>query len=350
MTTRSGAFHLGSLSVVALTACAGRYAQTPVAAPATGSAPAPVDGEKRGIEAAGLPYSILDARTGRQVDTAAFWQQAAASQVVCVGEEHKNPHHHWAQLEVIKTLQANKAWTSPGLGMEMFQRPFQGILDDYASGRIDDAALLSRSGWEERWSYDFGMYRPQIRTVVDAKGTLLALNAARELTKKAVRQGLESLTPEEKAQLPELKLDDAAHRAWFEGVMSEMSGGPHGPAAPSTPAPTPSPHNTPGADTAPAMPSMDRVYSVQVIWDETMADGAAKWLKIDTARHLVLMAGSGHCHDTAIINRLKRRGITRAISVLPILDTGEGEIAASLAKPMNDFLFVMTLPTSAASK
>ena len=32
-------------------------------------------GRKRGIEAAALPYSILDARTGRQVDTAAFWDQ-----------------------------------------------------------------------------------------------------------------------------------------------------------------------------------------------------------------------------------------------------------------------------------
>jgi uncharacterized iron-regulated protein len=346
-TTRSVNIAAAMTLVTITSGCAGRYAKTNQSGGTTDAAP------KRGIEAAGLPFSILDARTGRQVETSEFWQRISASQIVCVGEEHKNPHHHWAQLEVIKNLQGNKQWTSPGLGMEMFQRPFQGVLDDYAAAKIDDAALLTRSGWEERWSYDFGMYRPQIRAAVDAKGALLALNAARELTKKAVRQGLESLTPEEKANVPELKLDDAAHRAWFDGVMSEMSGGPHTASPHTAPAPEPAPA-PPASSTegpaAPAVPSMDRVYAVQVMWDETMADTAAKWVSADASRHLVIIAGTGHCHDSAIINRAKRRGIARAISVQPIVETGEGEVAAVLAKPMNDYLLVMTIPPAPVGK
>lgn len=319
------------------------------ARPAVATAPT----SPRGIEAAGLPYSIVDARTGRQVDVGEFWTRAASAQVVCLGEEHKNPHHHWAQLHALEELLKQTSWTTPGLGMEMFQRPFQGVLDDYAAGRIDDDTLKSRSGWAERWSYDFGFYRPQMQRLIVAKGALLALNAARELTKKVVRQGLEALTVEEKANVPELNLADAEHRAWFDGVMAEMSGDDgaqkaHGPAAPVAPATPDASAPTEAAPAAPAMPSMDRVYTVQVMWDESMADGAARWVSADPTRHLAILAGSGHCHDSAIVRRVKRRGVSSAISIRPVLDLGDGELAAALAKPQNDYLFVMTMPSQSS--
>ncbi len=356
-------------ATIAVTICASACGTRPAVATAPTS--------PRGIEAAGLPYAILDAHTGRQVDEGEFWTRAANAQVVCLGEEHKNPHHHWAQLRALEELLKQPSWTAPGLGMEMFQRPFQGVLDDYAAGRIDDSTLKSRTSWDDRWSYDFGFYRPQMQRVVVAKGALLALNAARELTKKVVRQGLESLTIEEKAMVPELNLTDAEHRAWFDGVMAEMSDDDgaqkaHGPASlgtttptptatPATPTATPTatpatPTATPATPTAtpaaapsgPAMPSMDRVYTVQVMWDESMADGAARWLSADPARHLAILAGAGHCHDSAIVRRVKRRGVSSAISIRPMLDLGDGELATALAKPQNDYLFVMTMPSKSS--
>ena len=39
-------------------------------------------------------------------------------------------------------------------------------------------------------------------------------------------------------------------------------------------------------------------YTVQVIWDESMADGAAKWLAATPTGHAVILAGNGHCHDS----------------------------------------------------
>src|SRR5262245_19088534 len=95
----------------------------------------------RGIEAAALPYSILDARTGKQVDTAAFWTAVNAARVVCVGEDHPNPHHHWFQLELMTHVAEHKPLA---LGMEMFQRPFQGVLDDYAAKQIGRASCRER--------------------------------------------------------------------------------------------------------------------------------------------------------------------------------------------------------------
>jgi len=336
------------LPIVFLLACGGRYGGKP----RTGGADAKTMG---GIAAAALPYSVLDARTGRQVDTKLFWQQLATSRVVCVGEEHNNPHHHWFQLEVVSQLTA--AHRAPlALGMEMFQRPFQGVLDDYAAKRIDDSALRSRSGYEERWGYEYSFYGPTIDKARDAGATLLALNAPRELTKAVVRRGIEGLTPDEKQQLPELNLDDKQHRGWFEATMEEMGGG-HGHGHSTKPegdkpadAPDDKPAEPPPTDKQaeapsemPAMPSMDRIYTAQVVWDESMADGAAQWAKAQPAGELVLLAGNGHCHDSAIVGRVKRRGVDKVISIRPVIDV-EGQVASALAKPMNDYLIVLEMP------
>jgi uncharacterized iron-regulated protein len=331
-----------------LVGCGGHYPKTGPAKPEA----APMKG---GIEAAALPFQIID-RTGRETDQAAFWAAVQKSRAVCVGEDHPNPHHHWVQLHVVREVAKRLGKGDRiALGMEMFQKPFQGAVDDYAAKRIDAEALRLRAGWEERWGYDWGLYGPTIDATVAAGGNLLALNAARELTKKVVRHGLESLTPEERAQVPELKLDDVQHRAWFDALMEGL-GGTHGhaqkkeePPPPAAPAPTPAPPPAPAPKASPHgmsgnMPTADRVYTVQVMWDETMADGSAKWLAANPRGHLVIIAGNGHCHDHAIVNRIKRRGIDEVISVRPVIDDGEGNVAEVLAKPMNDYVLILKMP------
>ena len=77
------------------------------------------------------------------------------------------------------------------------------------------------------------------------------------------------------------------------------------------------------------MPSAERIYTVQVLWDETMADGGAKWLAANPRGHLVILAGNGHCHDSAIVGRIKRRGVTDVVSVRPVIDArGRGRRGA----------------------
>ncbi len=284
------------------------------------------------LDRAALPYEILDARTGRVVDRATFWAAVASARAVCVGEEHSNPHHHWFQLEVVRQLAKQlPPGTRLALGLEMVQRPFQGILDDYAAKRIDAASLQSRVGWEDRWGFDWGFYAPTIDAALGAGASLIAMNAPRELTKKIARKGLANLAPDERAQVPDLVLDDTEHRAWFDGVMEGM-GGAHGHA-----------HGSPPQDSTHAnveMPSAEDIYTVQVVWDETMADAAARWLAATPSGHAILLAGNGHCHESAIVRRLERRGVGDVISLRPVLDT-EGRVADALVKPVNDYLVVL---------
>ena len=320
----------GAAVVVLVVGCAGTYGRKPVEPAAPGGKP--------GIVAAALPYEVLD-RGGHAIEQAAFWSKLAASSAVCVGEEHPNPHHHWMQLEVVKHLAAAKGFA---VGMEMVQRPFQGVLDDFAAKKIDDATFTSRAGWADRWGYPYELYSPILHVAIEAHASLLALNAAKELTKKVSHHGLDALTPEERAQIPELDLHVAAHRAWFDALMEDMGGG-------AAHAHHPAPKDAEAKDGAeapamPAMPSIDQIYTVQVIWDETMADTGAKWLASHAGGHLVILAGNGHCHDSAIVGRLKRRGVGDAVSLRVVVDDGEGSVAEVLAKPMNDFVVVLKMP------
>ena len=321
-----------ALVVIVIAACGGKYGG------GTTTPTQPAVAPKGGLDAAALPYEVLE-RKGTQVDEAAFWDRLAKARAVCVGEEHPNPHHHWMQLHVVRELAKRIGNDKLALGLEMIQRPFQGPLDDYAAKRIDGDALKSRTGWAERWGYDFGFYGPTLDATVAAGGALLALNAQKELVKKVVRQGLESLTPEEKAQVPELKLDDAAHRAWFNALMEGMGGAGGHSTKKDGEGEQPNPHA--GGH---GMPSAERIYTAQVLWDETMADGSAKWLTANPNGHLVILAGNGHCHDSAIINRIKRRGVADALSIRVVIDDGEGSVGEVLAKPMNDYVVVLKLP------
>ncbi len=292
------------------------------------------------IERGALPYHVLDARTGREVDREALWVALASARAVCVGEEHPNPHHHWVQLEVVRQLASRRAPGAPfALALEMVQRPFQGVLDDFASGRIDAAALQARTGWKERWGYDYRLYGPILDAAVRGGATLIAANAPRELTKKIARRGLDSLAADDRAQVPELVLDDAQHRAWFEDLMNDMGGAEGHRTHP--PQGKPAPVSDRDAPEPTSMPSAENIYTVQVLWDETMADATARWLAANPEGRAVILAGSGHCHDSGIVRRLARRVGAPVVSILPVIASGDA-VASELAAPIHDYLFVLT--------
>ncbi|MCP4446661.1 MAG: ChaN family lipoprotein [Myxococcales bacterium] len=314
------------------------------------------------VEEAGLPFHILRATNGREISPQEFFDDLREAQAICVGESHGDPHHHWAQLEILKVVAEEGG--AFGTGLEMFQLPFQGVLDDYAEGTITEETMLARTDWKRRWTYDWDFYAPTVRLTIERGGAVLALNISKELKDSWKKLGTEGLSPEQRAKLPELDMDDAQHRTWFRTLMESMSekhgskteagghalfvGDPEGPEGEHVPAGRasavegPEPENT-DADAASVAESdfIDQIYPVQVLWDETMADTAAKWLLAQAGRRIVILAGHGHCRESAIIRRMRRRGITSVISVRPVVDTGKGEVADLLTAPAHSYLLVM---------
>lgn len=318
------------------------------------------------VEDASLPYRIVQARTGRELTHEEFYAELADKKAVCVGESHTDAHHHWAQLTIADNLARQGG--AFATGYEMFQRPFQGVLDDYAQGKIDETTLLLRSDWKRRWSHDWAFYAPIVRLTVQRGGSLVALNISMELKDKWKRDGTAGLSEADRAKIPELDLNDETHRRWFRSLMESIGGEDgHGGTdhsnhafweQPAAPAPSPMPPNHPpvasGSDAhddaeAPGEEEgdfIDRIYPVQVLWDETMADSAVRWLNAEEGRRMVILAGHGHCHDSAIVGRMKRRGLNDVVSVRPVVETGNGEVADLLSDPENDYLFVMDKPSN----
>jgi uncharacterized iron-regulated protein len=262
---------------------------------------------------------ILAARGGAELPFARIAARLGDADAICIGESHDQREHHELQHQLTAmVLDATTDKHAVALGLEMVGKPFQGVLDDYARGAITEPELLDRVAWKERWGYDFAFYRPTIDEVRHAGGTLLALNAPRELTHEVAQGGLAALSAAERARLPQLDLANAAHRAWFDKATEGHAG---------------------------MGQAVENFYVAQVIWDETMADTAATWLEAVPGRKLVILAGTGHCIDSAIPARLRRRGVAKVISIRPVVDDGSN-IADALAAPEGDYL--ATIPPDQA--
>lgn len=268
------------------------------ASPASVREPLPADIVARSA----LPLHVLAG--SERLSEPELWDRMATYSVVCLGERHDSPQHHYAQRRSIEEL-AKRSVTAKrplALGLEMFQTPYQGPLSAFVSGSTPEPRFLEDSEYAQRWGFDFALYRPLLEAAREHHLAALALNAPRELTRKIGRAGLPTLNADEQKQLPELDLDNAEHRAYFTQAMAA--------------------HPMPADG-----PKLDDMYAVQVVWDETMADTGARWLASSGSNaQLVVVAGSGHCHRTAIPGRISRRTHAPALSVIAVLESALGEL------------------------
>ena len=236
------------------------------------------------------------AATGDAVTPDEFRTALLAARVVLVGESHDRAEDHAVQVRILDEVAARKA---TGLGMEMFQRPFQPALDLFVTGAIDEAEMLDQTEWKQRWGFDPELYRPLWSLARDRGVPIVALNARRELTKRIAKVGVDGLADAERADLPELDLSDKRYRAWMGEIFRAH-----------------------GAQMKPD--ALDRFFAAQVAWDETMADTAARWIETHPDATLVVEAGRGHIErDWGIPSRLRRRlgaqyGDGTVISVVPV--------------------------------
>ncbi|MCA1664207.1 MAG: ChaN family lipoprotein, partial [Myxococcales bacterium] len=256
---------------------------------------APRHGDKGAKEPIALPHRVVDGDSGDELADRNLDDKLRAAKVIYVGEEHPNPHHHAVELEVLERAYA--ADPSVGLGMEMLPRTYQGSLDAYVGGSLDEPGFLAAVAWDKTWGYAWGFYRPLLEFCRAHKLPAYALNAPRDLAHAVAKSGIDGLSPAERAELPEMKPGPAKHR---ELVREAFAQHPHA-----------------KFDEA----KFERFYAAQLVWDETMAERVAAALKTPGApARLVVVAGEGHTRSFAIPERAARRGAAPYLTVLPVLD------------------------------
>lgn len=246
-------------------------------------------------------------------------QQLAKADVVYLGETHDSAKDHQNQLDIIEQLyRRNK---KIAIAQEMFQRPYQGIIDNYLAGKISEQQLLAKTEYEQRWGFPWEYYAPIVQFAKAKKLPVLALNTPTEITRKVAKNGLESLSPEERKYIPpftEIRTDNAEYRQLLLKIFQQHQ-----------------------ADANGSSPSFERFFLAQVLWDETMAEGIANFLTAKPNYQVVVLVGQGHIvYNYGIPSRVARRINRRQFSQSSVLLSSPQNEQTDINTPIADFIWL----------
>jgi len=245
--------------------------------------------------------------------------------VICVGESHTHPLHHRMQLKIIEAFNKINREDQPlAIGLEMFYRQHQNALDKYVfrQGTLDQ--LKRETDWDRTWGFSFASYCKIFRYAQKNGIRLVGLNAPTQLMALVGRTGLNELPPPVKELLPEVDLTNAKHQTRFMDKMKSF-GNLHGPLAEDR---------------------LLRMYEIQTLWDEYMADSASKYLENTKEKdgRMIILAGSGHIEQRdGIPDRISRRIGEPSFTVVPQdvdwTDFGLPAIEKPLGREYGDWIF-----------
>jgi len=211
---------------------------------------------------------IVHLPTGLKVSLHGLVDMISGATLVCVGETHDNIHAHRVELTIIRELFRR----FPGrvaIGMEMFRAPQQEVLDRWAKGELSELEFLKAVKWYENWGSDFGYYRDILDFAKENGIDVVALNPSKEVQEEVRRGGLDNVSADLKAKLPEIGEADPYQRAAMKAVY-----GSH----------------------LPTEGMFDSFFRVQMLWEETMAERIVGYLKSPRGegKKMVTVTGGWH--------------------------------------------------------
>ena len=245
-------------------------------------------------------------------------QQLVKAKVVYLGETHDSAEDHQAQLKIVREMQRQNRKIA--IAMEMFQRPFQSAIDNYLAGKLTQEQLVEQTEYDRRWRFPWESYAPILRFAKENQLPVLALNTPSEVTRKVASQGLESLTAEEKkhiAPISEIRTDNAEYRQLLLEVYQQ--------------------HQKAGQGYSTAF---EIFLQAQVLWDETMAEKIAEFVKANPDYQVVVLAGKGHIiYGYGIPSRVERRLGVGNVKVRSVLFNSTENLPLSADRPIADFVW-----------
>ena len=221
--------------------------------------------------------------------------------IIYIGERHTSYEDHKVQLKVIMSL--HEKGRKFAIGMEMFQRPFQNVMNEYLSGNIGEKEFLKRTEYFKRWQFDYNLYREIIEYARAKNIPVIALNLWAEIIKKVATDGLDGLTQTERGELPaSMDMSDEEYRESLEEVFKQHR----------------SLENK----------NFDNFYQSQILWDETMAQTIDEFLGKNPGYQMVVLAGTGHImYDSGIPKRAFRLNGREYTTIIPLAESIDEGVA-----------------------
>ncbi len=222
----------------------------------------------------GNSVTLLDVHDGRRLSLAQAAPDLAKTRLVVVGESHDEPAHHRLQLDVIQALAA--AGAKLAVGLEMFPAKAQKVLDDFASGRLDEQAFIP--AFVAHWGHLWPQYRDIFLACREKGIPLVGLNVPRSVVHKVAREGFDALTEAERGELPMVacRVDSE-----YEALLRRAMGG----------------HGGEG--------NFRYFCEAQVVWDTAMAAHALDYLKAHPDTVMVVLTGTVHAWKPAMPRQVR---------------------------------------------
>ena len=251
----------------------------------------PAGAEEYAVPNLGSPYKslkelkegeILHLPTGLKVSVEQMIDTVSGSRVIYVGETHDNIEAHRVQLEIIRRLQ-EKYPGQISVGMEMFRRSAQDDLDHWHQGNLPNKQF--RKLFRKNWGRGYGLYQPIFDYLKENSIPLIGLKSSRALEQKFRDGG-----PNQEG-MPEIDMEDAYHREYSMSLFG-------------------------GNDTHTG--EVSKPYQMLLLWEESMAETVANFLKNEANknRKLVVLAGGFHVQYGYGIPKRAFRRVPHAYSIV----------------------------------
>jgi uncharacterized iron-regulated protein len=246
----------------------------------------------------------------------------AQQKVVLLGEMHDNAEHHRWQLQ---TLIGLYAWhQNMAIGLEMLPHRAQGVLDEWAAGKLSEEEFLKRTQWRSVWGFDPQLYMPILNFARMNRIPVIALNVDRSLTRKVSGQGWASVPAEEREGIGD---PFPASAAYLDELYQTYRQHQSDPAS---------------ADISREDVKFRRFVESMLLWDRSFAQGIAERLKRDDKLIVVGIMGAGHLQGGVGVRRqLDGLGVQRVKVLLP---WDSDESCAGLTAELADALFGIASP------
>ncbi len=263
------------------------------------------DAGERGIGIA-LSEDVRGISVPRLEPLSRIIEAVSGKDIIYAGEFHDRFDNHRVQLQVIRELyRKNK---NLAIGMEMFQKPFQGALDEYIAGTIDEKTFLKRSEYYQRWAFDYHLYREILLFARENRIPVIALNIKKEIVTKVSKGGLLALGEEDLKEVPQdMDLSDTEYRERLRESYATHAN--------------------------PEGRNFDFFYQSQVLWDESMAHNLNEFMTKNPGHQVVVLAGSGHMAFGSGIPKRAHRLNRREYAVILNAEDVENGIADYVVFP-----------------
>lgn len=319
------------LVLTALAACA--TPSNPPPAPPAASVPPPVALKDLN------DFALVYTDGGKAKSTPMTVAQAADIlknyDVVFIGEAHRHPGNHIAQMALFRALE--ERFPNMSLSMEQFERDMQPVLDDFMADKIGEEPFRKKS---RAWDNYPGSYRPLVEYAKERHLPVIAAEAPTMVVRCVGEKGpefLSTMKPEQRGwAAAQLNLFDGPYKDKFLGFTSQNAG-----------------HGKEGAAKTEVSAAALRSFAAQVTRDDTMAESIYLHLQKNPGRKVVHLNGSFHSESfLGTAERLQLRDPKLKIAVVNPIQVEPGktpEVTAEDATTGTFVLFIREAPKSYSS-